>query len=326
MENYWENKNVFITGATGFVGSWIAKTLVEKKANITIIERDKKGKNNIDILDIRKKVNVVKGDILDLKLIEKIIKEQKIDTVFHLAAQTIVGVADKSPLPTFETNIMGTLNILEASKKYPTVKRVVVASSHAVYGRQKNPEYSENLPLQGLTAYHASKVCVDILARSYHESFNLPVAITRTGNAYGGADMNLSRIIPDAICSTLKGKQLEILSDGTPERDYIYIKDVVEGHLTIAENLDRDEIKGQAFNLGTQKPISVIDLFNTIVKIIGKDIQPKVLGKAKLEIDKMYLSMEKAKKLLNWSPEYSLEKGLKETIEWYRENLNNFSN
>jgi len=202
-----------------------------------------------------------------------------------------------------------------------TVKRAVVASSDKAYGVQKKLPYTEESPLLGLYPYDASKACADILARSYFSTYGLPVAVTRNANTYGGGDLNFSRIIPDAIYSLLEGKQLIIRSDGTPERDYMYVKDAADGYLTLAENLDRKEVQGQAFNFGTGKPISVLNLFDKIAELTGKkDIKPKVLGQAKNEIDRQFLATDKVKKMLNWQPKYSLDEGLKETIEWYKAN------
>ena len=321
MDDFWKGKNVFVTGADGFIGSWVAKALVEKGANVFVITRDIKKACSLDLFGLRNKVELIHGDIIDYSCVERVINEKSIDSVFHLAAQAIVGVANKSPLSTFESNIKGTWNVLEACR-VNKVERVVVASSDKAYGSQKKLPYTEESPLLGLYPYDASKACTDILARCYYTTYNLPVAVTRNANIYGGADLNFSRIVPDAICSLLEGKQLVIRSDGTPERDYMYVKDAANGYLLLAENMHRNEIKGQAFNFGTAKPISVLDLFSKIIKLTGKDgVKPKILGEAKNEIDRQFLAADKAKKLLNWTPKYSLEEGLKETIEWYKANL-----
>ncbi|MBS3097341.1 GDP-mannose 4,6-dehydratase [Candidatus Woesearchaeota archaeon] len=321
MDNFWKGKNVFVTGADGFIGSWVAKFLVERKANVFTIIRDLKRVCSLDLLELRDKVEIIKGDIVDYSCVERIVNEKEIDAVFHLAAQALVGIANKSPLSTFESNIKGTWNILEACRVNKTVKRAVVASSDKAYGVQKKLPYTEESPLLGLYPYDASKACADILARSYFSTYGLPVAVTRNANTYGGGDLNFSRIIPDAIYSLLEGKQLIIRSDGTPERDYMYVKDAADGYLTLAENLDRKEVQGQAFNFGTGKPISVLNLFDKIAELTGKkDIKPKVLGQAKNEIDRQFLATDKVKKMLNWQPKYSLDEGLKETIEWYKAN------
>ncbi len=321
MDSFWNAKKVLVTGADGFIGSWIAKALVEKGAAVTVIERDKKVKSNLDIMGIRNKVNVVCGDIIDCQLMERVINEHQIDTVFHLAAQAIVGIANASPVSTFETNIKGTWTILEACRKVGRVQRIVIASSDKAYGVHEKLPYSEEAPLLGLYPYDASKACCDILSRSYCKTYGMPVAVTRNANTYGPGDMNFSRIIPDAICSTLKGKKLVIRSDGTPERDDMYLKDAVNAYLALASNLHRKEIQGEAFNFGTETPISVIALFRKIIGLIGRSVEPEILGKAANEIDRQYLGIAKAKKLLGWEPEYTLDQGLKETIAWYKEHL-----
>jgi CDP-glucose 4,6-dehydratase len=322
MADFWESKNVFITGADGFIGAWIAKTLVEKKANVFVIMRDIRRVCSLDLLKIKDRLNIIHGDIIDLACVERIINEKEIDTVFHLAAQALVGIANQGPLSTFESNIKGTWNILEACRLNKNVKRVVVASSDKAYGVQKDLPYKEDAPLLGLFPYDASKVCADVLARCYHKTFNLPVAVTRNANTYGGADLNFSRIIPDAVCSVLKDKQFIIRSDGKFERDYMYVKDAVSAYLVLAENVEKDEVRGQAFNFGSGKPVSVLSLFEKIAEACGKkEIKPKILGAAKNEIDRQYLSIEKVKKMFSWQPKYSLEAGLKETVGWYKENL-----
>lgn len=316
--SFWKNQNVLVTGADGFIGSWVAKTLVEKGANVVVIERDIKKKSCIDLQGLRGKVTAVQGDIIDYAIIERILNENDISTVFHLAAQAIVGTAGRSPLSTFESNIKGTWTILEACRKSPLIKRLVVASSDKAYGTHKELPYREDQPLLGIYPYDASKVCTDVLSRCYFQTYGLPVAVTRNANTYGGADMNFSRIIPDAIKHILKGKEFEIRSDGKFKRDYMYIKDAVDGYLLLAENMDRDGIRGEAFNFGSGETISVLDLFNKISELCGKKAVPKVLGTATGEIKEQYLAIEKAKRLLGWEPKYSLEAGLKETILWYQ--------
>ncbi len=319
--NFWKNKNVFITGADGFIGGWLTKYLVELKSNVYVIVRDLKTKNALDIHDLKNKVTIIQGDITDFQLIKRILNEYKIDTIFHLAAQALVEIANKSPLSTFESNIKGTWTILEATRELRNIPRIIVASSDKAYGEQKNLPYTEDQKLNGLYPYDASKACADIISRSYSKSYNLPIAVTRNANTYGGGDLNKKRIIPDTIISILKGDDLIIRSDGTPERDYMYIKDAVDCYLTLAENLDKEEIKGNAFNFGTQTPVSVMDVVKEIINISGIYIKPRIEGKATNEIDRQYLCIEKVKKLLKWEPKYSLKQGLKETYEWYKENL-----
>ena len=324
---FWKKKNVFVTGADGFIGSWIAKEAVNRGANVFILARDlKKPKTSLDYHDLRKNTTIIQGDITDYDCILKILNEKSIDTIFHLAAQPIVWVASRNPSSTFNTNIKGTWTLLEAARNVPTVKRVVVASSDKAYGDQKVLPYTEDQPLNGLYPYDASKSCTDIIARCYHKTFGLPVAVTRCANTYGGADFHLDRIVPGTVVSVLKGDVPIIRSDGKLERDYIYISDVVDAYFAIAENLDKEEIQGQAFNIGTEKPISVLDLFNMIIRLCGKDVGPKVLNEAKYEIKKQYLAIGKAKNLLGWEPKVSLEEGLKSTIDWYREHIEDIKN
>lgn len=312
----WKDANVLVTGASGFIGSHIAKALIEKEAEVSTIERDIKKSRNIDTLGLNGNINIVMGDLIKYEDCERAINEYNIDFCFHIAAQAIVGTATRNPLSTFESNIKGTWNILEACR-VSNVKGLIIASSDKAYGGQKKLPYTEESPLDGYFPYDASKVCAEILANSYFMTYNLPLAITRNANTYGPADMNLSRIIPYVITRLLKNEEPIVRSDGTPERDYLYIKDAVNAYLALAENLHRKEIVGQAFNFGTGKPISVLDLYNKIIELMGKNIKPKILGEAKNEIDKQYLDSTKAKRLLGWQPKYSLDNGLRETIDWY---------
>ena len=317
-KEFWNGKNVFVTGADGFIGGWLAKTLVDAGANVTVIIRDlKRQPNALDFHGLRESATIVVGDIKDYEVVSRALNEKEIDTVFHLAAQAIVGTANRSPLSTFESNIKGSWTVLEACRVTKRVKRVIVASSDKAYGNQEKLPYTEDQPLHGLYPYDASKVCTDVLAQSYHASYGLPVCITRNANTYGGADANMSRIVPDTVCSALLGKQLEIRSDGKLERDYMYVKDAALAYLLLAENMHREDIVGEAFNFGVGEPVSVIELFDKIIELTGVDMKPKILNQAKNEIERQFLSVDKVKKLLDWEPKYTLEEGLKETIEWY---------
>lgn len=318
----WKGRNVFVTGADGFIGAWLAKILAEKKANVFILLRDLKREATYKLLGLTDKVTQVKGDIIDYAVVERILNEYSIDSCFHLAAQALVQVASKSPLSTFESNIKGTWNILEACRNARSIERVVVASSDKAYGAQKKLPYTEDTPLMGLYPYDASKACADILARSYFTSFGLPVAVTRNANTYGGGDLNFSRIIPDAICCVLQGKEFVIRSDGSPERDYMYVEDAVSGYITLAGEIGRQDVTGQAFNFGAEKPVSVVALFRLIAKLCARPkAKYKILGTARNEIDRQYLAIGKVKKILDWQPEFSLEAGLKRTISWYKDYL-----
>ena len=314
----WKSAKVLVTGADGFIGSHVAKALIEKNAEVTTIVRDIKKTNNMGILDIKNKINIVHGDLVNFKDCERAINEYDVELCFHIAAQAIVGPANRSPLSTFESNIKGTWNILETCRVSKTIKGLIIASSDKAYGQQKKLPYTEDSPLNGYFPYDASKACAEIIARSYFMTYKLPLAITRNANIYGPADMNMSRIIPDVITSLLRDEQPVIRSDGTPERDYMYIKDAVNAYLTLAENLHRKKVVGQAFNFGTGKPISVLALYKKIIKLAGKNVDPRILGEAKNEIDRQYLDSAKAKKVLNWKPKYDLDSGLRETIGWYK--------
>lgn len=314
----WKDKKVFITGADGFIGCWIAKTLVEKNAQIVVLMRDVKAKSALDVHKIRDQVTIVHGDLLDFSLLQRVVNEYEIEYVFHLAAQAIVPVANQSPMSTFDTNIRGTWTLLEAVRtaNSKALKAVVVASSDKSYGKPLTLPYTEDHPLHGIYPYDASKACADILARCYATTYGLPIVVTRKANIYGGGDMNLSRIVPDAIRSAIEGKELVVRSDGTPERDFIYVKDAVRGYLLLAEHIDT--VKGEAFNFGAGQPISVKDLLQKIIALSGKEIRLNILGQAKGEIDRQYLGARKVQERIGWQPEYTLDDGLRETIEWYK--------
>jgi CDP-glucose 4,6-dehydratase len=317
----WKGKSVLVTGADGFIGSHVAKFLAEKNADVTVIIRDIKKQSNLDVFGIKNKVNVVHGDIINFPDCERCFNEYETEFCFHIAAQAIVGPANRSPLSTFESNIKGTWNILEAARLSKLFKGMVVASSDKAYGQQKKLPYTEESPLNGYYPYDASKACAEILAKSYFMTYNLPLAITRNANTYGPGDMNFSRIIPDVIAKLIKGEEPVIRSDGTPERDYMFIEDAASAYITLAENLHRKEVLGEAFNFGTGKPISVLELYSKIIKLMGSRAKPKILGEAKNEIDRQYLDSTKAKRILKWESKYSIDEGLKETIKWYKEHL-----
>ena len=322
--SYWKNKNVFVTGCTGLLGSWLVKDLVEKGANVTGLIRDWVPKSNLILQDSINQINTVRGDINDYFLMERIINEYEIDTVFHLAAQTIVSIANRNPISTFETNIKGTWNILEACRRNPTVKRVIVASSDKAYGDHEVLPYTEGAPLKGSHPYDVSKSCADLLAFTYHNTYGLPVCITRCGNFYGGGDLNYNRIVPGTIRSILLGERPMIRSDGTFIRDYIYIRDAVNAYLFLAEKMDELDIHGDAFNFSNEIQLTVLELTKDILRIMNRtDLEPVVLNEAKGEIKHQYLSAAKAKDILKWNPTYTVGEGLKETIDWYKEFFKN---
>ncbi len=316
----WNGKNVLITGAGGFLGSWLSKTLIDKGANVVAAFKDDAPDTLLKYSGIYSKLKAIeKGDIVNFDWIKKIFVDYDIETCFHLAAQAIVGIANQSPLPTFETNIKGTWNILEIARLVESVERTVVASSDKCYGEPIKLPITEEHPLLASYPYDASKACADILSRTYSKTYGLSIGVTRCCNIYGGGDLNFSRIVPDSIRSVLLNKAPVIRSDGTPVRDFIFVMDAVSGYLTLAENLERNEIKGEAFNFGSNSPITILNLVNKIIEISGKPLIPEVAGKSKpkAEIDAQYLSSEKAGRLLNWKPKVSLNEGLKEAIQWY---------
>lgn len=324
MENsFWKDRVAFVTGGTGFVGAHLVKTLIENGSTVISLRRDQMTPSSLDALGISDRVSYVNGSVEDHDLIERVLNENDVDTVFHLAAQAIVGSANRSPLSTFETNIRGTYMLLEACRRSPLVSRIVVASSDKAYGEQTELPYTEDLKLNAHYPYDVSKACTDMISASFAATYSLPVAVSRSANIYGPADMNLSRIIPGSIISVLKGEDPIVRSDGTPVREFIYVDDVVSGYLALAENIEA--ARGNAFNFGTNAPVRIIDLVNTIIEACGAAdvIKPNVLlqEKIKNEIDAQYLSGEKMKAVTGWTASVPLQEGLARTVDWYRDNI-----
>ncbi len=295
------------------------KELIEQGANVTGLVRDHVPQSNLYQGEHIKKMNIVRGSLEDMAVMERALGEYEIDTVFHLAAQAIVGVANRNPISTFEANILGTWNILEACRKHPLIKRVIVASSDKAYGDQENLPYDENMPLQGKHPYDVSKSCADLISHTYFHTYGLPVCITRCGNLYGGGDLNFNRIIPQTIQLVLNGEAPEIRSDGTFVRDYFYIEDAVQAYLLLAEKMEENNLAGEAFNFSNEIQLTVLELVEKIMKKMNSNLKPKVLNQGSNEIKHQYLSAEKARKLLNWTPAYTIDEGLEKTIEWYTE-------
>ena len=320
---FWKNRTAFVTGATGFVGAHIVRFLVENGARVVCLQRDAVRVNSLDVFDLRRRVTVIQGAVEDYDLMARILNEYEIEAVFHLAAQALVGAANRSPLSTFEANIRGTYSLLEACRVSETVKRIVVASSDKAYGSHKTLPYEEDFPLQGRFPYDVSKTCTDLLAQSFAHSYDLPVAITRSANIYGPGDMNLSRIIPGTILSVLQNERPIIRSDGTPVRDFIFADDIAQAYLLLAENID--EIKGEAFNFGSGEPVQMLALVEKIVRLMDKEseLDPLIMLKTKIEreIDAQYLGAEKIFKKFGWKPATGLDQGLTKTIEWYKANF-----
>ena len=320
---FWKNKNVFITGCTGLLGSSLTKELLDRGANIIGLVRDITPKSNLYLSGTYKNINIVKGTIEDLYTLERALNEYEINTVFHLAAQTIVGTANRNPLSTFETNIKGTWNLLEAARRVSTVKSVIIASSDKAYGDQIMLPYDETTPLQGEHPYDVSKSCTDLISKAYHTSYGLPVCITRCGNFYGAGDLNFNRIVPGTIRSVLNNESPIIRSDGTYIRDYFYVKDGALAYIHLAQKMAELDINGEAFNFSNEIQITTLELTNLILKLMEKeDLKPTILNQATNEIKHQYLSANKARNVLNWSPSFTLEQGLIETIEWYKEFFN----
>lgn len=326
MSTFWQGRRVFVTGATGMVGSWLVKDLLAHGAYVVTLVRDGDPQSELFRSGDIHRVSVVNGALEDFWTLERALNENDIDTVFHLGAQTIVGTAHRFPLATFETNIRGTCNLLEACRLHrDVVQRVVIASSDKAYGEHPELPYTEDMPLNGRHPYDVSKSCADLIATTYYHSYKLSIVIARCGNVYGGGDLNWSRIVPGTIRSFLRGERPVIRSDGTYVRDYVYVKDVVCAYRRLAECLENEEVPGKAFNFGTEEPITVFQLVSVIQRLMGSmHIEPDVKNVAEGEIQSQYVSAARAHHLLGWHPEYALVDGLNETIAWYRSFLRGF--
>jgi len=316
---FWLDRPTFVTGGTGLVGSWLVRRLVAAGADVVCLVRDWVPQSELVRTGILERVKVVRGDIRDRDTLERLFGEYEIDTVIHLAAQTIVTIANRNPISTFESNIAGTWNLLEASRRSPMVKQIVIASSDKAYGDQERLPYDESTPLQGQHPYDVSKSCADLIAHTYAVSYGLPVAITRCGNFYGGGDLNWNRIIPGTIRSILRGQRPIIRSDGKYIRDYFYVEDGAAVYMFLAEKLaTQPELKGQAFNFSNEIQVTVGQIVAHILKLMESELEPDVRNEVSNEILHQYLSAEKARALLNWKPMFNLDEGLKRTIQWYK--------
>ncbi len=320
----WENKSVLVTGVEGFLASWTTKFLVEQKANVVGLSRDDIAKSNFDSMGLAKEVTLFRGSLTSYEDMERCLNEYEIETVFHLAAQTIVGTANRAPLSTFESNVHGTYNLLEAARRSPLVKAILVASSDKAYGEHARLPYAEDFALQGRNPYDVSKSCADLIAQAYSHTYGMPVVVTRCGNIYGGGDLNFNRIVPGTIRSLLFNEDPVIRSDGTPLRDYVYVEDIANTCIKLvgmASSAAAAKIRRQAFNLGTGKPLSVREIAEKILKLYGaRDRKLDVRGKSVPagEIAKQYLSSEKAAKAFGWKATTFLDDGLRKTIAWYQ--------
>jgi CDP-glucose 4,6-dehydratase len=320
--DFWRDRPVLVTGATGLLGSWLTRRLIEARAEVVCLVRDWVPRSELVRGQLLDSVTVVRGDIRDQGLVERVVGEYEVNTAMHVAAQAIVGIANRNPLSTFESNIQGTWNVLEACRRAPTVRAVVVASSDKAYGDQPDLPYTEDAPLEGRHPYDVSKACADMIAHSYAKTFGLPVAITRCGNFYGGGDLNWNRIVPGTIRAALRGERPVIRSDGQYIRDYFYVEDGAAAYMLLAQELHgRPELRGAAFNFSNELQITVLDLVRQVLHSMGSDLEPDIRNEASNEIRHQYLSAARARRELHWQPLYTLEEGIERTIAWYREFL-----
>jgi CDP-glucose 4,6-dehydratase len=315
----WKQRKVFVTGATGLLGSSLIEELLARGAKVVCLVRDWVPESRLIESAVIARTSVVRGDLEDLGTLVRALNEYEVDTVFHLGAQTIVGTASRSPLSTFEANIRGTWNLLEACRICPKlIQRIIVASSDKAYGAHEHLPYTEDTPLQGTFPYDVSKSCADLITFSYWHTYRLPVAVTRCGNLFGGGDLNFNRLIPGTIRSALQDERPIVRSDGTFVRDYFYVRDAVAAYLALAEHMPGDDFNGRAFNFGTETPVSVLELVDVILRLMGRtDLAPVVLNQASHEIPRQFLDCTRARTLMDWRPGHSLEDGLNETIAWY---------
>jgi CDP-glucose 4,6-dehydratase len=317
---FWRDRPVFVTGATGLVGGWLVRRLRDAGAAVVCLVRDWVPQCELVRSGLLEQVTVVRGDVCDQALLERALGEHESNTVFHLAAQTIVGIANRNPVSTFETNVRGTWSLLEACRRSPKVEQIIVASSDKAYGDQPQLPYDETTPLQGQHPYDVSKSCADLIAQAYAVTYGLPVAVTRCGNFYGGGDLNWNRIIPGTIQAVLRGQRPVIRSDGLSVRDYFYVEDGAAAYMTLVEHLARDRaLIGEAFNFSNEIQVPVLELVQRILRLMGSDLKPDVRNEATNEIRHQYLSAAKARTQLGWAPLFDLDTGLGRTIGWYKE-------
>jgi CDP-glucose 4,6-dehydratase len=316
---FWSGRRVFVTGCTGIVGSWLTLALVDAGAQVVGLIYDESPRSHLLRSGYDKRIVRTYGTVADYGTIQRIVNQYQPQTIFHLAAQSLVTAAERDPLITLETNVQGTWNILEAARRQKDCPHVVVASTDKAYGDQETLPYKEDIPLRARYPYDVSKNCADIIAASYHHTYGLPVGITRCGNIYGGGDLYWDRIIPSTIRWALRGERPILRSDGTMTRDYMYVQDVVSGYRRLAERLGDPAVQGQAYNFGLDDPRSVIEIVEATLQAAGRpDLEPIVLGTAQHEIQNQYLDAGKAKQMLDWMPQYTLQEGLRETVDWER--------
>jgi CDP-glucose 4,6-dehydratase len=323
-KGFWQDRPTLVTGATGLVGGCLVRRLVEAGADVVCLVRDWVPQSELVQAGLIEKAKVVRGDVRDQSLLERALGEYEIETTIHLAAQTIVGIANRNPISTFETNIAGTWSLLEACRRSPAVKQIVVASSDKAYGDHDVLPYTEDATLQGKHPYDVSKSCADLIAQAYATTYQLPVGITRCGNFYGGGDLNWNRLVPGTIRSVLRGQRPVVRSDGLFIRDYFYAEDGAIANMILAERLaDDPQLRGEAFNFSNETQSTVLELVNRILGLLNSDLRPDVRNEANNEIRHQYLSAAKARRLLGWQPLFTLDEGLSRTIAWYKDFLGN---
>jgi CDP-glucose 4,6-dehydratase len=322
FSRFWRDRPVFVTGGTGLVGAWLVRRLLEAGADVVCLVRDWVPQSELVRTHLVDRVNVVRGDICDQVLLERVLGEYEVETVIHLAAQTIVGIANRNPVSTFTSNIQGTWALLEACRRSPAVRQIVVASSDKAYGDQPKLPYDETTPLQGEHPYDVSKSCADLIAHAYAKSYGLPVCVTRCGNFYGGGDLNWNRIVPGTIRSIARGERPIIRSDGSFIRDYFYVEDGAAAYMLLAERMATEpHLAGEAFNFSNELQVTVLELVRRILDLMDSTLAPDVRDEANNEIVHQYLSAAKARRTLHWSPLFTLDEGLRRTIAWYQEFL-----
>ena len=318
-KEFWQDRPTFVTGATGLLGGWLVRRLLDAGADVVCLVRDWVPQSELVRGRLLEQVKVVRGDVRSQPLLERTLGEYEIETVIHLAAQTIVGIANRNPISTFKTNIAGTWALLEACRRSPTVKQIVIASSDKAYGDHEVLPYSEDAPLQGRHPYDVSKSCADLIAQSYATTYDLPVAITRCGNFYGGGDLNWNRIVPGTIRSVLRGQRPMIRSDGQHIRDYFYAEDGAAVNMVLAEALAANpDLRGQAFNFSNEIQVTVLELVERLLQLMNSKLEPEVRNEATNEIRHQYLSAAKARERLGWQPLFTLDEGLRRTVDWYK--------
>jgi CDP-glucose 4,6-dehydratase len=316
----WRDRPVFVTGGTGLVGGWLVRRLLALGADVVCLVRDWIPRSELVAARLIEHVRVVRGDVRDQKTMERVLGEYEVATVFHLAAQTTVGVANRNPVSTLDTNIRGTWALLEACRRSPTIAQVIIASSDKAYGDQAVLPYTEAAPLLGRHPYDVSKSCADLLAQMYAKTYELPVAVTRCGNFYGGGDLNWNRLVPGTIRAVLRGQRPVIRSDGRFVRDYFYVEDGAAAYVTLAEQLaTRPELRGEVFNFSNELQVTVVELVTNILNVMRSNLEPEIRNEASNEIREQYLDATKARRMLGWSPCFTLETGLEATLAWYHE-------